>query len=812
MAARSGLQWVEYTWARPISTGKIEVYWFDDQRGVRLPKACRLKYWDGAAWSDVKNVQGLGLVANRFNATTFDPVTTTRLRLEMDSNEKFSTGILEWRVLDDGRSPNFAPTVSAGVDRAVVLGGKTYLTGTVHDDGKPRATPKIGWCKLSGPGEVAFADSAAMETTAQFTVPGQYVLRLSANDGQFEGTSDVHVAVEPPPPAGHLQPVWTTQYSISSPFWRPRVKNLIVHWIPHCAAKIDDPQLPEGGLENFVQAAEKLAGRPAKHTGAPFANAWVYNTLESMCLAQLVDAEGDAEILAAQAAMRKTVDRWIPVLLSAQEPDGYLQTMYTIRGHRRWSNKGDHEGYNAGYFIEAAMAHWQASGGKDRRMLDAAIRMADCWCANIGPTPKRFWYEGHQEIEQALVRLARFVEAIDGPGKGAKYLELARFLCDCRGKGDEYDQSHLPVTRQYEAVGHAVRAVYSYSGMADVAMETGDVDYHSAVRSIWHNLVDRKYYVTGGVGSGETSEGFGKDYSLPVHAYCESCAGCGELFFQTKMLWIYRDALCADLLEETLYNAVLGSVDLPAENFTYTNSLDSNEKRYKWHGCPCCVGNIPRTILQIPTWMYAKDANGLYVNLFAGSSVSLGDVAGGPVRMVQTTDYPWSGKVTIAVHPDRQRRFAVRVRVPGRQTSPLYTPSPSCEGLLSLTINGEAAAPRMERGYAVLDRIWKPGDRIELTLPMIVQRVRPSDKIAATVGRVALRYGPLIYNIESVDQSVESTLAADSPLALAWQPELLGGVMAIRGTFADGKPLLAVPNYARLNRGGRSVVWIKEKP
>jgi len=809
---RTGTQWIEYQWSQPIKTDRMDVYWFDDQRGVRLPKACRLKRWDGTSLVPVAGATGLGLAKNQFNTTAFPEVATTRLRLEFDGDGTFSTGILEWRVYDSGGSPNFAPSVEAGVDRVVVLNGQTYLSGAVRDDGKPKSVPRVRWSKDSGPGEVAFRDPDASATTARFSAAGVYILRLTADDGQLSSSNTVAVTVDPPPPRTHLEPVPTTTYRITSPLWRSRVKNLIVNWIPHCVRKIEDPKTREGGIENFVQAGKKLAGQPgARHVGPVFANTWVYNTAESMCIALAVDPEGDREIADAQAAMRKTLDDWIPKLLSAQEPDGYIHTMYTIQGRKRWSNKHDHEGYQAGYLIEAAIAHYLATGGRDARLYDAAKRLADCWYANIGPAPKKAWYEGHQELEQALVRLAGFVEEKEGAGKGRKYVDLAKFLLDSRGNGEEYDQSHLPVTRQYEAVGHAVRAVYSYSGMADVAMETGDADYHSAVKSIWSNIVHRKYYVTGAVGSGETSEGFGGDYSLPNRAYCESCAGCGELFFQHKMSRAYGDARYADLGEETLYNAILGSVDLEAKNFTYTNALDSSERRYPWHGCPCCVGNIPRTLLSLPTWMYSKAADGLYVNLFIGSDVTVENVAGTRVRMVQTTDYPWSGKVSIIVHPAETKRFSISIRAPNRNASRLYTAAPACDGIASLAVNAAPVEPVLERGYAVITRQWKSGDRIDLVLPMKVQRVEPSSRIAATAGRVALRYGPIIYNIESADQDVDSVLSPASALSTEWRDDLLGGVLVIKGSFANGAPMTAIPNYARLNRGGRSIVWIKEK-
>jgi DUF1680 family protein len=367
------------------------------------------------------------------------------------------------------------------------------------------------------------------------------------------------------------------------------------------------------------------------------------------------------------------------------------------------------------------------------------------------------------------------------------------------------------VIHQYQAVGHAVRAVYCYSGMADVAMETGNVDYQSAVQSIWSNLVNTKYYITGGVGSGETSEGFGKDYSLPNNAYCESCSGCGELFFQYKMNLAQRDSKYADLYEETLYNAILGDMDLTGDNFTYTNPLDSSEGRYKWHVCPCCVGNFPRTLLMLPTWMYAKSADGLYVNLFIGSTVTIENVAGVNVEMVQNTDYPWSGNVSITVNPSTEKTFSIRIRMQRRNISPLYIPAPDSNGIASISVNGSAISPVIENGYAVINRSWKPGDKIDLVLPMNIQRVKADDRVAADRGRVALRYGPLIYNIESVDQNVDEVLDPSSPLSAQWTPDLLGGVVTLHGNFKSGEPMTAIPNYSRNNRGGRSIVWIKDQ-
>jgi DUF1680 family protein len=553
-----------------------------------------------------------------------------------------------------------------------------------------------------------------------------------------------------------------------------------------------------------------------------FSNAWVYNTIESICIALMIDPQGDREIIKAQKAMKPALEDWIPKILAAQEADGYLQTVFTLTDREHFSPKhrSDHEGYVAGYFLDCAVAHYLLTNKTDARLYNAAKKLADCWYDNIGPAPKKKWYDGHQAMEIGLVRFGRFVSDVEGRGKGDKYIELAKFLLDCRRNGHKYDQSHLPVIQQYEAVGHAVRAVYSYAGMADVAMETGNVDYHSAVMSLWDNIVNKKYYVTGGVGSGETSEGFGPDYSLRHNAYCESCSSCGEIFFQHKLNMTYHDARYADLYEETLYNALLGSMDLAGKNFYYQNPLDARGPRYEWHGCPCCVGNIPRTLLMLPTWMYVKSDSAIYVNLFLGSTVTVEDVAGTDVEMVQATDYPWSGDVSITVNPAAAKKFSIMVRMPNRSVSNLYTALPECNGITSISVNGSAITPAVKKGYVVITRKWKAGDKITLTLLMKVQRVKGSDRIAATTGRVALRYGPLIYSVESIDQDLDNVLNPATPLAAKWMKDFLGGVMVIEGAWADGAKLTAIPNYARNNRTGSdqrqrsalsSSVWLRDQ-
>jgi DUF1680 family protein len=766
-----------------------------------------------------------------------------------------------------------APALNAiaGIDRVVMNHGKTYLSGWVGYGNPPRPgrqgggrgqtapvappptgpAPTASWSKISGPGTVTFADAKAPVTTAMFSTPGEYVVAVVADNGTTKATSTLTVKVELPPPASELHPVVTRYHTVTSPFWKTRTKALITSWIPHCIAQIERTDLVQGpnsgagGLDNFIEAAKALRGEPhGFHKGYVFSNAWVHQTVESISLALMVDPDGDQEIIDAQQHLRATLDKWIPIILAAQHPDGYLQTAFTLRDMapkegvpaaarapwiERWSpsHRGNHEGYVSGYFIESAINHFMMTEGKDRRLYDAAKRLANCWADHIGPAtemtpegkPKQEWFDGHQEMEQALVRFGRFVNEVEGPalssakgasvskGPGDRYVALAKFLLDNRKGGSEYDQSHLPVQQQYEAVGHAVRAVYTYSGMADVAVETHDVDYQSAVKSLWDNIVHKKYYLTGGVGSGESSEGFGPNYSLRNNSYCEACSSCGEIFFQWKLHLAYHDAQYADLYEQTMYNALYGAMDLKGTTFYYTNPLDANAQRNTWHSCPCCVGNMARTMLMLPTWTYSKSADAVHVNLFAGGRVNVGEVAGTDVEMVQVTNYPWDGKVTLTVNPKASKTFAVNVRVPTRDVSSLYRAVPKGDGITQFKVNGALVKIATHNGYVSVSRLWKKGDTIEFVLPMPVQRVYASDKIVGggtqpppTKDKVALRVGPLVYNIEQVDEDIHNTLEPSAALTTEWRGDFLNGVNVITGTFADGSPMLAIPNFARYNR------------
>jgi DUF1680 family protein len=817
--------WVQYEWGEPVNVNKVEVYWAVDRPRaaaipgsalpqIQTPESYRILYWNGSDFAPVERPQGLGIAPDAFNATVFEPVLTSKLRLEVVPQSNRPAGILEWRVFNYGPVPALPPVVDAGVDRSVVSDGNTYLSGKatwLKDSPKNNAR----WVKTDGPGTVAFAAANSLVTTAAFSEPGEYVLALQASDAKGASPS-IHVHVEPAPPADRLNVVYTRRYSIDGQLWRQRAKALIVDWIPHCIAMCERtdiaPMRGDGGIDNFIEAGKANRGEPhGRHKGYVFSNAWVHQTVESMCIASMVDPQGDPEIIQSQELMRATLERWIPIILAAQMPDGYLQTAYILADRKdwpeRWSpdHRGNHEGYVSGYFIESAINHYTLTDGKDLRLYNAAKKLADCWVANIGPGKKE-WFDGHQEMEQALVRFGRFVNDQEGNHRGDAYISLAKFLLDSRRGGSEYDQSHLPPGQQYEAVGHAVRAMYFYSGMADIAAETQDRDYQSAVISLWDNMVNKKYYVTGGIGSGETSEGFGPNYSLRNEAYCETCSSCGVVFFQYKLNLAYHDAKYADLYEQTMYNALLGGVALDGQSFCYTNPL-VNTERAKWHVCPCCVGNVSRTLLMIPTWTYVKSKDALYVNMFVGSRIHVGQVAGTNLEVVQKTEYPWHGSVSITVNPEETKTFSIYVRMPDRTTSRLYKKSPAIpgvtiQGMKRFAVNGHEQAPKIEKGYAVVTREWKRGDRIEVEFPMEPQRVLADDRIKADVDLVALQYGPLVYNVEVADNRNIDRRLGEAPLKAEWRPDLLGGVMVITGQWQDGSPMVAIPNFARMNRVG----------
>lgn len=652
------------------------------------------------------------------------------------------------------------------------------------------------------------------------------------------------------PGHAHWERIETRRYALHEGFWKPRVRHLVVSYVPFIMDVIENDKSPWKIFARYKAVAERRLGRnvpnPCVHN---WAETTLLNTFESMCWALTVDPQGDAEMIAAQEKIRAGVERWIPVILGAQEPDGYLCTDVQMRGFPRFVSpriagvrqgekqpeelaEDHHEGYMMGYFIECAIAHYHATDGKDLRMYHAAKKGADLFCDTIGDPPKLAWQPDHEELEQALARFSLLVDEIEGAGAGRKYLKLAKWLLDNRGvttpHTDAYRQKNKPLTQQKEPYGHAVMFAYLYAGAADVARLNGDKVLADSADRVWERLVNSKLYLNGGIGS--KNEEFGPAYDLPNDALmAETCGSIGNLLFQQNLNLLHADARFADLAEIILYNGILGAVALDEPKWQYFNPLDQKQGGHptcRHNKKPdCCMGNISRTLLRLPSWIYARSKDGLVVNQFIASTVMLDDVAGTRVLINQQTDYPWNGKIVMTVTPDKKARFGIRIRMPGRWPGDLYVTTPATCGDFSIRLNGQAIAAAGERGYALIDREWSRGDRIEIEMPLQPMRVKCDPRVAANAGRVALQYGPLVYNIESVDLPGGVTpddvaLSPSSPLGAEWDADHLGGVMTIRGKFAGGEPLRAIPYYARMNRLSadagqairpvRSLVWIKE--
>jgi DUF1680 family protein len=466
-----------------------------------------------------------------------------------------------------------------------------------------------------------------------------------------------------------------------------------------------------------------------------------------------------------------------------------------------------------GYFLEMSVAHYRMTGGKDRRLYEAAVKCADHLENTFGPPPKRTWKNGHPGLEYALSRLARLVNEVQGAGAGDKYAQLAKHFLDHQHEiqPNPYDQSNLPAVEMTNAEGHAVRATYFYTAMTDMAL-LGDEAYRNAVDKIWANAIHRKHYLTGGVGASHHGEAFSHDFDLRNDGYCESCASCGLSFWSDRMHRLYGDAHYRDVQERVLYNNLLGSVELTGQNFYYQNPLASDRPRYPWHGCPCCVGNIPRALIAIKDLTYSTNAakDTLYLSHFVDSDATIPNLAGASLGIRQKTEYPWKGEVQVTLQPAAATEFTLKIRIPDRTESELYTAAPDVAGKFAVSVNGESQSLPVEKGYVSLRRTWKAGDTIALALPLDVQRVHCSERVLANRGRVALQRGPLTYSVEDVDHASPVSglvLKPDVALQAEWQPDLLGGVTAIQG---DG--ITAIPNFARLNRGGGSAVWIIEDP
>jgi uncharacterized protein len=628
-----------------------------------------------------------------------------------------------------------------------------------------------------------------------------------------------------PPGSGSypLRPVPFTRVRLTDAFWAPRIETNRAVTIPFGFRKSEE----EGRLRDFERAAHRLGG-PAEDK-MPFDDTDVYKLIEgaSYSLQSHPDPQLD-----------RFLDGIIAEIAAAQEPDGYLTTYKTIDATRspvpwlkagpKWDLvlQGSHELYNSGHLYEAAYAHYRATG--KRSLLDVALKNADLVARTFGPG-KRRTPPGHQIIETGLVKLSA---ATGDP----RYRELARFFLDQRGdaKGHAlngpYNQDHLPVVEQREAVGHAVRAAYMYSGMVDIATLDDDPLYREAVTRIWEDVVSRKLYVTGGIGARSDGEAFGEAFELPNRtAYSETCASIANVYWNQRMFLQSGDARYVDVLERTLYNAAIAGVSLTGDRFFYPNPLESDGMlafnqgaltRKPWFDCSCCPTNLARFIPSIPDYVYATGRGALFVNLFVASEATA-DLDGRRVELTQRTRYPWDGHVELTLRPDRPTAFDVRVRVPGwvrgrPVPSDLYRFAAEDPGSCQLHVNGRAAAVSLQDGYATLSRTWAPGDTITLDLPMPVRRVIADERVADDRGKVALERGPLVYCAEGVDNegSVLDLAVPDTArFEIEERPSLLGGVTVIRtdatSVAGGARRVTVVPYYAWSNRGpGPMAVWL----
>ncbi len=618
-----------------------------------------------------------------------------------------------------------------------------------------------------------------------------------------------------------IQPVPFTAVKVNDQFWAPRIKRNHDVTIPIALEQCYNT----GRVNNFLFAAKIKSGKFC--TEYPFDDTDIYKILEgaSFSLQTFPDKHLEARL-----------DTLIDYVGKAQEPDGYLYTNRTIdplhthpwSGLKRWEKESDlsHELYNSGHLIEAAVAHFQATGKKT--LLNIAIKNADLLCREFGPG-KLDHAPGHQIIEMALVKLYRTTNQ-------KKYLDLAKFFLDVRGKGKEYSQDHKKVTEQTEAVGHAVRATYMYAGMADVAAITGDKAYLNAIDKIWEDIIDDKFYLTGGIGAAGGHEGFGAPYELPnMSAYNETCASIGNIYWNYRLFLLHGDSRFYDVLERTLYNGMVSGVSLSGDRFFYPNPLESlgQHSRSAWFGCACCPSNVCRFIPSVPGYVYAQQKDRVFANLFMSSNAEI-MLNGTAFQITQTTNYPWNGTVDFTLNPAKRKNFEMAIRIPGwAQNQPLpsdlYSFTKKDDTPFTLMVNGKPAAYQLENGYAVIKREWKKGDVIQLTLPMPIRQVAANKKVVADQDKIALQRGPIVYCAEWPEHPegrvLNLVVNPETAFTASYRPDFLDGVTVIKAEVEQSKRTMdhqinvskatfeAIPYYAWANRGpGEMAVWFGTKP
>jgi len=620
-----------------------------------------------------------------------------------------------------------------------------------------------------------------------------------------------------------IQPVPFTAVKLTDNFWAPRIKKNAMVTIPIAFGFCEST----GRVKNFEIAAKLDTGK--FQTIYPFDDSDVYKIIEgaSYSLQTFPDPKLDAYL-----------DSVIRKIGLAQEKDGYLYTNRTIaemhggKGLHEWASKNrweqdsvlSHELYNLGHLYEAAVAHYQATG--KRTLLDIALKSADLVNKDFGWDRVKV-YPGHQVIEMGLVKLYR----VTGE---KKYLDLARFFLDVRGpKGSQYNQANKKVIDQTEAVGHSVRATYMYSGMADIAAIENDKAYLNAITKIWEDIVYGKMYLTGGIGATGGNEGFADPFVLPnMSAYCETCASIGDIFFNHRLFLLHGETKYIDILEKTLYNSMLSGVSLSADRFFYPNPLESNGQhvRSAWFGCACCPSNIARFVPAIPGYVYAVTDKELFVNLFISNDAEI-KMGKKIVKITQKANFPWDGKVEITINPENRGKFDLKIRIPGwaaNEAMPggLYKFTDQNLEPVKFLLNGIKVDIVPVNGYAVINRNWKTGDKVEVEFPMPVRKIVADERIKEDVSKMAFQRGPVIYCAEWPDNDTGNVLdlmiKKDAPFTSEFVPSLLEGTQVIKTSGFQTKrtlegnvetlkeePVTLIPYALWNNRGaGQMMVWL----
>jgi len=603
-------------------------------------------------------------------------------------------------------------------------------------------------------------------------------------------------------------------------FWLPKIKVIQDTTIHYAFDKCDK----EGRMENFLVAGGKKEG---SYKGKmPFDDTDLY---------KIIEGASYTLVSKPNPYLDSYLDSIIAIIKTGQEHDGYLTTWFTIDRQKppawwvnpsthRWENESSsHELYNSGHLFEAAAAHYWATGKKN--FLDVALKNADLLVENFGPGKLRI-PPGHQIVETGLIKLYHITH-------NKKYLELSKFFLDQRGDSTThksfgpYSQDHLPVTKQTEAVGHAVRALYMYAGMTDIAVMYNDKEYLNAVNKIWDNIINKKIYITGGLGARHDGESFGDNYELPnLTAYNETCAAIGNVYWNHRLFLLTGESKYYDVLERSLYNGLISGISLDGKNFFYPNPTESDGEykfnmgsctRQPWFDCSCCPTNVIRFLPSIPGLIYAAEGDNIYVNLFMSNTANI-KLKEANIELIQQTDYPRNGKISFTVNPAIKTKFALKIRIPGwaqNKVLPgnLYLYENNLQDEVKLLVNGKNEKINLTNGYAEISRDWIKDDKVELILPMSVRKVVSDKNVKDNIDKVAFEYGPIVYCAEEIDNKEIMNIAIPSEINFETKEK---NILSEKATVINGlindKAFELIPYYLWSNRGVNKMrVWFPKK-